>query len=124
MPKRDSRPDWTVGASTSIPLKTAGNTAASHNRFPKALYADAITTPAALEDRGDSVIAQFVHSDSKLETHTFRVLPKKAFSSCWAQAILTLSIKHEAGDSEFVRNVVQQTWEIARRTTFHYDTKA
>jgi hypothetical protein len=80
--------------------------------------------PTSLEDHGDCVIAQFVHTHSKLETHTFRVLPKKAFPDHWAQAILTLSIKQEARDSEFVRGVVQQTWEIARKIRFDHDTKA
>ena len=46
------------------------------------------------------------------------VWPKKAFPNRWVQAILTLSIKQEARDSEFVRSVVQQTWEIARKGVF------
>jgi hypothetical protein len=51
-------------------------------------------------------------------------VPKKAFQTRCASAILTLSIKREARSLPVAEDALQQAWEIARKTKFTDDTPA
>ena len=77
--------------------------------------------PLTTEERGDFVIAHFIQEDPKFETHTFRVLPKRAFQTRCATAILTLSIKREGVSSPVAQDALRETVEIARNTRFTDD---
>jgi hypothetical protein len=80
--------------------------------------------PNTREDRGDFIIADLVVGDQNGETHTFRVLPKRAFGRRCACALLTLSIKRGALNLPVARDTLQQTWEIARKTRFSDESPA
>ena len=80
--------------------------------------------PVKTEDRDDFVIAYFIDADPKFETHTFRVLPKKAFQTRCASAILTLSIKAGSRSLPIAHHAVHETWEIARKVRFNDASKA
>src|SRR5260221_9558686 len=78
--------------------------------------------PARTEDRGNFIIAYFIENGPKLETHSFRVLPKRAFRTRSASAIFTLSVKSEARSLPIAQQAIQQAWEIARKVRLSDDT--
>ncbi len=68
------------------------------------------------------IIAYFIEDGPKLETHTYKLLPKRVFRTRSVSAILTLSVKRGARNSPAAEQAIQQAWEVARKVRFSDDT--
>lgn len=79
---------------------------------------------ARVETRQDAIIAysvqRSVENGVQLDSHEFQVRPKRAVAAHSIVAFLTLSVTHDDSASEFVRQMIEDTWSIARTVVFNY----
>jgi hypothetical protein len=83
---------------------------------------------ARIETRQDAIIAYAVRCSvedgMQLASHQFQVIPKRAVDAHSIVAFLTLSVKHDGSVLESVRQMIEDTWSIARTVVFNYKTVA